>query len=212
MEIITYNNSCIDLLQRYFDHPLTPENNKNHKIFKTDLYDGVNGVMFLILDHGEIVSTFGAIKVDMDSKIQAIKMPHRLHVRSDYTAYHHRFVDDWFEPQLYKWIESVGIRNIYQTMNFGNERAMWLSSLRHRRRRRYHVDSVNSLGQQFIMAKWQILPYLVYEKHTWQYAYWASLDNIVWQDNWRQIRLIDQPMQSMLDQKFHKDASGSWLL
>ena len=64
MKFVKYNESYLDLLEKYFKHPDTPYNNSNHDMFLTELYDDERGVLFLAIDNDEIVGTNSAILVN----------------------------------------------------------------------------------------------------------------------------------------------------
>jgi hypothetical protein len=210
MEMFIYNSNHASLLEKYFVHPLTPQNNRNSKSLKLDVYDGDSGQLFIMVDNDEIVSTFGAIIVTFNDGMRAIKMPHRLHVRKDYSHMHHSFIDQYYEPALYKWIGRTNVRNLMQTVNLGNERAGFVSWKRHARRRKYGIMFLDSLGKEYVCSAWQILPYLIYEKQTWQYCAWTSLDGVLWNPNWRDTADIPDEISAKLDQSFARSAIGGW--
>jgi hypothetical protein len=213
MKLKIFNNTEDDhfFLKKYFMHPNTPLNNSSYKHIKIDYYDGKNGILFYILDNDEIISTFGAIVVELDSNIYAVKMPHRLHVRQDYSIYHNRFIDSYYEPVLYEWMEKLEIKNVFQTVNVGNERAGFLSWIRHARRRKYSLQNLNTIGQTFVKTDWKILPYLILEKGVWQYCAWASIEGIQWNHYWRQQSNIENGIETKLNSLFLSDNSGWYL-
>lgn len=213
MKLKIFSNTEDDhvFLKNYFMHPNTPLNNSSYKNIKIDYYDGKNGILFYILDNNEIISTFGAIVVELDSDVYAVKMPHRLHVRHDYSKYHNRFIDRYYEPVLYEWIKNLGIKNVFQTVNVGNERAGFLSWIRHSRRRKYSLQHLNTTGQKFVKTDWKILPFLILEKNVWQYCAWASIDETQWNRNWRQESEIDTGIKTRLSNLFSSDHTGWYL-
>lgn len=138
---------CRPMLDEYYLHHDTPDNNASDRALKLSLCDGHNGVIWFLVDDQKIIATFGALAVQVTPGIKAIKMPHRLHVRKSHTANHNEFIDKWFEPALYPWIASTGITNIMMTMNEGNEHALFLSGFRHDRRRRSSLMLLSRCGK-----------------------------------------------------------------
>lgn len=202
MKLVTYSNDYNGLLESYFNHPNTPNNNNSHKNIKSHLYDGDNGILFFIEDNNVIVATFGAVVVKLQENVECVKLPHRLHVRKDYSKYHHSFVDKFFEPALYQWLDKKQIYNIMQTVNEGNERAGFVSWLRHKRRRLYSKKYVNEIGKNFIDGDWCIQPFLINEMHTWQYCAWVSINQTMWNKKWRDTKDISPQVIDKLNSSF----------
>lgn len=204
------NKQHENLFIKYFNHYDTPRNNssyENLKIFPMNL----DNLFMYIVDNEEIVATFGAIETKLDNYFSAIKMPHRLHIRKDYSRYHNRFIDQYFEPTLYEWFDCNNVRNLVQTINKNNLRAALLSWKRHNRRKKYGTKYVNLLGKKFIECNWTILPFMIFEQNTWQYACWASLDNVVWKKSWRRCKDIDLDVVENFNKNFTKTENG-WLI
>ena len=132
MKIFKYNNSHKDILNRYINHQSTPNNNS--KLLYIEKYDDINGAMFFIEDNNEIIASFGVLRIEMNDGTIVGKLPSRLHIREDYRKYHHKFIDQYFDPAIYEWLEENQITNVMQTVNVGNERPGFLSWKRHGRR------------------------------------------------------------------------------
>ena len=211
MQLNTLSSSNINLLEKYFNHEDTPFNNRSHQMIRSHLYDLDKGVLFFIEDNNEIVATFGAIVVIMSDGVVCAKVPHRLHVRKDYTQHHNSFVDKLFEPALYDWLEQKQIYNLMQTVNQGNERAGFVSWLRHNRRRKYASQHVTDFGKQFINGTWTIQPYLIDEMQTWQYCAWVSINNTPWNRIWRDTKDISPQIVNKLNSHF-KFSDLGWAL
>lgn len=211
MNLNVYSDEHRELLEKYFLHSDTPNNNSSHKNIKSHLYDKKSGILFFIEDNNEIVATFAVILVQLPKNIICAKIPHRLHVRSDYTKYHNMFIDKFFEPSMYTWLAEKNVYNLMQTVNEGNERAGFVSWLRHGRRRKYGKLHVNELGKQFIDGNWTIQPYLINEMHTWQYCAWVSLNNTTWESGWRETKPITPHILGKLNSQFITTTQG-WTL
>jgi hypothetical protein len=211
MKFHIYTSEHNALLEKYFLHKDTPTNNNSHKNIKSHLYDHHNGVLFFFEDNNEIVATFAVILVNLPNGVTCAKIPHRLHVRKDYTKYHNTFIDKFFEPAMYNWIEKNRIVNLLQTVNEGNERAGFVSWLRHQRRRKYGKLHVNDIGKQFIDGCWMIQPYLINEMYTWQYCAWVSLNGTQWNNSWRETKSIPPQIINKLNNNFKFNDQG-WLL
>ena len=211
MKFLRYTPEYQGLLESYFNNPDTPDNNSSHKKIKSHLYDGENGILFCIEDNCEIVAVFGAILVKLDNNTVCAKIPHRLHVRKDYTKYHNMFIDKFFEPALYDWLEQKQIFNLMQTVNEGNERAGFVSWLRHTRRRKYAKMYVNDFGKQFIDGNWNVLPVLINEMNTWQYCAWVSINGTDWNKKWRETKNISPHIYNKLCTHF-KISDLGWAL
>ena len=211
MKLITYSAENSELLEKYFLHADTPVNNNSHKNIKSQLYDQDSGTLFFIEDNNEIVSTFAVILVKLSDSVTCAKIPHRLHVRKDYTKYHNIFIDKFFEPAMYNWLAQKNVSNLMQTVNEGNERAGFVSWLRHARRRKYGKLHVNELGKEFIDGNWIIQPYLINEMYTWQYCAWVSLNDTPWNNMWRETKLISPHIISKLNNDFTVTDQG-WSL
>lgn len=208
MECVLLGPNSLNLLERYFLHPLSPVNNSGHSHFKTELYDGNKGIMFLLVDNDEIIATYGAIIVQLDNDTVAAKLPHRLHVRRDYSKDYFDFIDKWFEPRIFSWLAERGINNVMMTINEGNERPMYLGGTRHYRRRKYAKSYLCSHGQKLLEHGWYIQPYLILEQNVWQYVFWNSLDDLSWDTKWRKTKDISQAVINELNQRFTLQNQG----
>lgn len=208
MNLFKYDDSYKNILDKYVNHPSTPKNNS--ELLLIEKYDDVNGAMFFIEDNNEIIASFGVLKIQMNDGTFVGKLPSRLHIREDYRKYHHKFIDQYFDPVIYKWLEENNIINVMQTVNVGNERPGFLSWKRHNRRRRDAYKWCDDFGQAFILKKWTILPYIICEMNTWQYCSWVSLCNKKWDINWREYNLISTDVINKLNNSFEYTSEG-WL-
>ena len=208
MKIFKYNNSHKDILNRYINHQSTPNNNS--KLLYIEKYDEINGAMFFIEDNNEIIASFGVLRIEMNDGTIVGKLPSRLYIREDYRKYHHKFIDQYFDPAIYEWLEENQITNVMQTVNVGNERPGFLSWKRHGRRRRNAYKYCKSLGQSLILKKWTILPYVINERSVWQYCAWVSLNDEHWKYWWRNFDHIQPHVLKELNASFPYTQKG-WL-
>lgn len=209
MNLFQYDDSYKDLLDKYVNHPTTPINNSD--LLFIEIYDNVNGAMFFIEDNNEIVAAFGVLKVEMFDGTIIGKLPSRLHIREDYRKHHHKFIDQYFDPVVYRWLHENDINNVMQTVNVGNERPGFLSWQRHNRRRRDAYKWCDDFGQEMILKKWTILPYIINEKNTWQYCAWVSWDDKKWDINWRDFDHIQPEVIEQLDKNFDYIPLQGWI-
>lgn len=209
MNLFKYDDSYKELLDKYINHPTTPINNSD--LLFIENYDDVNGAMFFIEDNNEIIAAFGVLRVEMTNGTLVGKMPSRLHIREDYRKYHHRFIDQYFDPAVYKWLEENQITNVMQTVNVGNERPGFLSWKRHDRRRRGAYQWCTAFGQIMIRKRWRILPYVINEKGVWQYCAWQSIWNVKWNPTWRNFDHIKPEVIKELDKNFDYIPLEGWI-
>ena len=209
MNLFQYDESYKELLDKYINHPTTPINNSD--LLFIEKYDNVNGAMFFIEDNNEIVAAFGVLRVEMSNGTLVGKMPSRLHIREDYRKYHHKFIDQYFDPAVYKWLEENHITNVMQTVNVGNERPGFLSWKRHDRRRRAAYQWCTAFGQIMIRKRWRILPYVILEKGVWQYCAWQSVMNLKWNPNWRDFDHIQPEVIDQLNKNFDYIPLEGWI-
>lgn len=88
------------------------------------MYDGINGICFIIIDNEQIVALFSAHYMDIND-YDVIKKGHRLHVRNDYKKYFSKFYNYYFDPAFYDWFQKTGECDILMTINEGNERVLY---------------------------------------------------------------------------------------
>lgn len=192
------------LLNDYFKHPNTPYNNSSSKLIKLDLYDGISGILTIVIDKDQIVGTHGVL-IDND----IAKFPHRLHIRKDYTHLSNKFIDEYFDPMCYDWLSQKQITGVYCSINQDNHLALFWSSLRHQRRNKNKINLVNSLGQTTRNQNWFIYDKLVYEMYCWQYIIFTSSN-----DNWlfpnKKTQPIDDQVINALDKRFDYIENLGW--
>jgi hypothetical protein len=207
MIFVEYNTTYIDLLEKYFKHPLTPVNNASHKIFKTHLFNGIDGILGMLIDNNEIVAVSSAIIVTENS-IKSCKYPHRLHVRSDYTWYSNKFVDKHWDILLFNWLKEKNINNVYCTFNETNHSAFLWAALRHARRRN-HNTHINDFGKTILNQNWYVYPKIVTEMNTWQYLIYSSL-NDKWFYNHKDEKDMSDELIKNLDSRFNFVSGSGW--
>ena len=205
MIFCTYDNSYISLLEKYFDHPSTPDNNTSHKKFKTHLYNDVDGVCGFLIKNEEIVAISTAMIVK-ENNIVSCKYPHRFHVRKDYSHIKNRFLDQHWEPFLFCWLENKNINNLYFTVNVGNEVAL-LWSIKNTRRRN-HVNFINETGKKVAEDNWYVLPYVTEEMYTWQYVVYKN----TWFYSHRKKQPIGNNIREYLNNNFKYAENYGWLI
>lgn len=207
MIFVEYNNTYLEILEKYFKHSKTPANNSNHKIFKTHLYDRENGILGLLIDKDEIVAVSSAVKV-VENNTVSCKYPHRLHVRSDYSWVTNKFVDQFWDPLLFDWLETKNIRNVYCTFNEGNHLAFFWAAIRHSRRLS-HTTYINSFGKEVLNQEWYVYPFIINEMNTWQYLIYSSPDR-----NWfyphREEKEMPEELISKLNSRFDFVSGFGW--
>lgn len=204
---LSYHNH---LLEKYFNHPDTPDNNSSHKKLKTHLYvDNDEGICIIGIDNDEIVCMTSAFLIQYGDTT-VVKKSHRLHIRSDYTQRFFTIMCKFFEPMFYNWLEKIGVYHIISTVNEGKEKNLTGTTRLHfLRSHSYHY--LNDIGKQFLHNQWVIYPYMIYENNTWQYFYWSSLSSMEWNPSWRDTKPISDEFKQELDSKFtSKREDGAW--
>lgn len=208
MEFIQYNRSEHDgLLNRYFTDPRTPVNNRSHIGLKTHLYNGVSGIMGMMVDQGEILALSSAIVVEEHGVISC-KYPHRLHIRSDFQAGGNKFIDQHWDTTVHQWLIDSHIRNVYCTFNASNESVFRWAAIRHHRR----VDNpyLTNPGQSLMNQSWMVHHKMILEMYVPQYLIYSN-PQAEWFYPWRDE--FDMPVNtiSYLNQRLSKSTSG-WLM
>ena len=205
MKFCKYDESYISLLEKYFYHPATPDNNTSHKKFKTHLYNDIDGVCGFLVDNDEIVAISSAMVVK-ENNIVSCKYPHRFHVRQDYVNIKNRFLDQHWEPFLFSWLENKNIDNLYFTVNVGNEVAL-LWSIKNTRRRN-HVNYINETGKKTAADNWYVLPYVTEEMYTWQYVVYKN----TWVYSHRAKQPINEKVTEYLNKNFNYVENYGWII
>lgn len=197
------------LLDAYMNHHNTPYNNSNN--LHIELYDDVNGAMFMIEVENEIIAAYGVLKFEMEPGVFAGKLS-RLHIREDHRNEHlSAIVDQHLDPRLYEWMYQNNIPNVFKTVNVGNEDVGFFAWQRHNRKRKYAIDYLDSHGKTLVKNQWRVLPYVILEKNTWQYCTWASSNGTEWNRDWRETQEIDAEVISRLDDTLTNDGNG-WII
>lgn len=208
MIFVKYDDSYKELLERYFNHPSTPINNASHKLFKTHLYNGVNGILGLLIDNNEIVATVSAIVV-IERGIYSIKYPHRLHVRKDYSHLSNMIVNKYWDPLFFDWLINKPNDNLYCTFNEGNYTSFMWSAVKHKRRLKN--EYVNEFGKSIISRQWYILDKMVEEMGCPQYIMYSNSISD-WFYPWRVTYDIPIDVATILNSKFKFVVGKGWLL
>jgi len=205
MEFVAYDDQYLHLLEKYFKHPDTPINNRNHKIFKTNLYNYDNGICGILIDNQEIVAVNTAIVVKEDNKISC-KCTHRLHVRKDYSYLSAKFMDQYWDPLLYSWAHNKKIYNMYATVNVGNESVLFWMTKRHKKRKS-HLQYVNNFGKDILNDKWYIYPYKVLEMYELQYIVYNDKFPYTSRDK---EKIVDKTVIDYLNKSFNFIPEFGW--
>lgn len=207
MIFVEYNNDYCNLLEEYFRHPLTPFNNSSHETFKTHLYDGVNGILGMLVDNSNIVAVSSALIIN-ENNIKSCKYPHRLHVRSDYSYISNKFIDQHWDPFLFQWLEKNKIENVYCTFNEDNVHAFFWAAIRHSRRFK-NTKYINDFGKSILNQNWYVYPKIIREKNTWQYLIYSTPNN-KWFYNHRREKSMPIDIKDNLDKKFVFVSEFGW--
>lgn len=208
MIFVKFDNNYTELLEKYFNHPDTPINNASHDLFKTHLYDGVNGVLGLLIDNDEIVATSSAIVIE-EQGVYSIKYPHRLHVRKDYSYLSNTFINKYWDPLFVDWLAGKSIDNLYCAFNEDNYNSFMWSAIKHRRRMKN--DYVNEFGKSIILRNWYVLNTMVEEMNCPQYIMYTSPSD-EWFYPWRETYVIPTNILNALNQRFKYFDNKGWLL
>jgi hypothetical protein len=208
MNFERYNESYLYLLEKYFAHPDTPENNASHKALKTHLYDGKQGMMGIMIHDDEIVAMSSALVIE-ERGIISIKYPHRIHVRSDYKHLSNTIMNKHWEPMLFEWLKQQKHEHLYCTFNAHADRSFWWSAVKHQRR--IKNDYVDDFGQAVIARKWYIHHAMVEEMHCYQHVMFTSPDDR-WFYPWRPSRPMPYHLHSQLDMRFSFVEGSGWQL
>jgi hypothetical protein len=209
MEFFEFDKTAhTELLEEYFKHPNTPINNSTHKAFKTHLYDGTSGLLGLLVDNNEIVAVSSAVVVT-EHGIKSCKYPHRLHVRTDYSHVSSKFIDEFWDPLLFRWLEQLDITRVYCTFNEDNDPAFIWAALRHSRRTKKPM-LVNDFGKRILLdQEWKIHSCPIIEMNTWQHLIYSSPDS-EWFYHWREEKRMSSSIVNELDTRFERLDSGGW--
>ena len=207
MKFVKYNESYLDLLEKYFKHPDTPYNNSNHDMFLTELYDDEKGVLFLAIDNDEIVGTNSAILVNKKN-ISSIKYPHRLHVRKDYSNLSKSMTNKEFDQLLCNWIIEKNIDNLYCTFNREDYVSFMWSAIKHKKRKQNKY--ISKAGQKIIEKKWIIHHKMIHE-YIPQYVMYTSL-NDNWFYPWRKEYVIEKHIETKLNSFLEYIPGVGWIL
>ena len=209
MIFVKYDDSYKELLERYFNHPSTPINNASHKLFKTHLYNDVNGILGLLIDNEEIVATVSAIIIN-DRGIRSCKYPHRLHVRREYSHVSSYFIDYHWDTMLFNWLQEKNITNLYCTFNIDNPKAFLWAAKRHSRRIT-HIDHLNDFGKQLLTKPWYAYPKVINEMNTPQYLLYTSITG-EWFYPWRTETRMLHNMNETLNNTFEYCLDHGWII
>ena len=207
MNFFEYNSGYINLLENYFNHPLTPKNNSSHKEFKTHLYNGDDGILGILIDNNEIVAVSSAVMV-YENKIKSCKYPHRLHVRSDYSHISNKFIDCYWDPLLFQWLEKKKVEKVYCTFNENNFFAFFWAAIRHSRRIK-NIKYINDFGKKILNQQWFIYPKIIKEMYTWQYLIYSSPENL-WFYPDREEKYMPNEIADKLNSRFNFISGFGW--
>ncbi len=208
MKFVKYDNSYLNLLEKYFKHSDTPYNNSNHKKIKTDLYNNDQGLLGILIDNNEIVATSAAVIVK-EKNILSIKYPYRLHVRKDYSYLSNVIMNKYWEPLFFNWLINKPNDNLYCAFNEDNYKSFMWSAIKHKKRTQNNY--VNDFGKSVIKRQWFILDTMIEERDCIQYIMYTSLTNF-WFYPWREKYEISDNIKVKLNSFLEYKSGVGWIL
>lgn len=163
-----------ELIDRYISS--TPiKNNQTRKELRIDMYDNVNGALFLVVHkiRNEIDAMTSCVKFN-ENGILSAKVWHRLHIKNNVPT---TILDVYFEEATYKWCYDNNIERLWVVFNEPHPRtAYWAASRMGERR---NANRPNKFSDQFgheIRAGWRPHYNLIYERNNWNYVIYYSPD------------------------------------
>lgn len=147
-------------------------NNNDPKIFRLDSYNGVDGILFMILNQNtkKIDAVSSCIKDGNTAKVF-----HRLHLKPNVP---HSVIDKFIEYETYDWCYKNDLKKLWFTVNeHHTETLFWVSKRVGERRHGHRPNRYKDGSYDFIRFGWRPHNKLIYERYTWQYAIYFSEDN-----------------------------------
>lgn len=159
-----------ELLDSYLSET-TVENNRTRKNLRVDLYDGKNGVLFLLLEDRRVVGMTSCVRHD-EAGVASAKVWHRLHILPHVP---HSMIDRYFEPKTFEWCRAGNIERLWVTFNDSTPRiAGWAAARMGERRNAARPNPyANSFGEE-IRRGWRPHHKMIYERGVWQYVIYYS--------------------------------------
>jgi hypothetical protein len=203
---ISGNRQHEELLDRYMK-TTDVENNNSRKNLKVHLYDGTNGVLFLIINlRTNSIDAMSSCVKYIENNVVSAKVWHRLHIKPNVPK---GILDMYFEPNTFKWCIDNKIVRLWMTFNETNVRAALWASIQMGERR--NINRPNKKSQMYgdHMRK-GMRPYdkFIFEQYTWQSVIYYSPDNTFF------LTREEKPLNNDMTEVFKREypnATQTWL-
>jgi len=203
-ECIIYNNDDLEhklLLEEYFKYCVNAPNNINHERLKTHLYDGSNGILFMILNtqYMTIDGISSCVKFQ-----DTARLFHRFHMKPTIPW---SVGDRFIEYESYDWAWKNNFKTLWFSVNLGHEDTLFLVSKRMGRRRNGNRQNIHKDSKyNFIRYNWRPHNKLMWIHGCWQYVIYYSQDNF-------NLQVDEKDFNNNIREMFMKeypDATQDW--
>ena len=203
---ISGNPQHEELLDRYME-TTDVKNNNSRKNLRIHLYDGINGILFLIINlRTNSIDAMASCVKYVENDIVSAKVWHRLHIKPNV---HKGVMDMYFEPNIFKWCTENNIDRLWMTFNESNVRAALWGSIQMGERRNINRPNKKSNMYGDHMRK-GMRPYdkFIFERNTWQSVIYYSPDNQFFLT--REEKPLNNDMVTVFKREY-PNATQNWL-
>jgi hypothetical protein len=200
------NSQHEELLENYMK-TTDVENNNSRKNLKLHLYDGIDGVLFLIVNSrtNSIDAMSSCVKYTENSIVSA-KVWHRLHIKPNVPK---GILDMYFEPNTFKWCMDSNIDRLWMTFNETNVRAaLWASIQMGERRNIIRPNKKSNMYCDHMRKGMRPYDKFIFEKYTWQSVIYYSPDNQFFLT--REEKPLNNDMVTVFKREY-PNATQNWL-
>lgn len=196
--------ACEQLLDKYFAST-DVENNKSRKSLRIEMYDGLRGALFFLVNTQteSIEGMTSCIRYDEEG-LPSAKVWHRLHLKPGLPP---NTIDQFFEPATFRWCADQGIERLWVTFNESMPRAYQWAAMKMGERRNGKTRNTFSKGLgHHIRTGWRPYGKLILERFVWQYVIYYSPDQKFFLS--REERPLDLVAAEVFKTEFPKATRG----